>query len=122
MLTGPVVSPLVFRRSCSKNGTIAAGFSIGSGAAFSIISATSSEALARAFALTTGGRGAAFFFLTTFFLGVALDVELDCERSRSGVIETAARIEAVRSHRITVSPEPELARLSRTSLAYAALC
>ena len=69
MLSGPVVSPLLVRRNCSKNGTIAAGFSIGISAVRSSIPVTSSEASARACALTGGGLGTrlALFFFFFFF-------------------------------------------------------
>src|SRR5260370_5136684 len=67
MLSGPEVSPLLVRRNCSKNGTMAAGFSMGMPAVRSSIPLTSSEASDLACALTGGpfGMGLVFFF---FFL------------------------------------------------------
>jgi hypothetical protein len=82
MLTGPVDSPLPARRSCSKKGTMAAGFSMGIPAVRSIITETSSEASALAAALTTGALGivrlTVFFFF--FFAAGGLAAVLDWER------------------------------------------
>ena len=82
MLSGPVDSPLAARRNCSKNGTMAAGFSMGIPAVRSSMSVTSSEACALAAALTGGGFGTLrffFFFFFAFALALGLDVVVDWE-------------------------------------------
>src|ERR1700689_373033 len=67
MLTGPADSPLLARRNCSKNGTMAPGFSSGMSRLRSRIPVTSSVAWVRAATLTGGVLGATTLRLTVFF-------------------------------------------------------
>src|SRR5579872_931617 len=121
MLSGPSASPLLMRRNCSKNGTIAAGFSIGIPAVRSIIPETSSDACARATRLTAGGFGtvrrlATVFFFFFFFadeLGDLVDapvvevfvVEV-CENRKNGAAARTSQTGAAGSFLTPISGPP----------------
>src|SRR5262245_46624304 len=102
MLSGPVDSPVFSRRSCSKNGTIAAGFSIGIPAVRSIHSVTSSLADARAFALTGGAFGIRYFFFAVvfdvvfFFFAEEVEVVAAWERKKTGATSSSDSADVAR--------------------------
>src|SRR5947207_10860875 len=105
MLNGPVDSPLFNRRNYSKNGTIAAGFSIGIPAVRSIHPVTSSLAVARAFALTGGAFGTRLFFLAVlvavfFFFALEVEVVAAWERKKTGATSRSKSAGVARSGRI----------------------
>src|SRR5260370_35995182 len=98
MLSGPEVSPLLVRRNCSKNGTMAAGFSMGMPAVRSSIPVTSSEASDLACALTGGPFGIrlVFFF---FFLAGAVSLVV-WESTKHGAASISSTPEAAPNSRI----------------------
>src|SRR5881628_3512263 len=99
MLSVPEASPLAVRRNCSKNGTMAAGFSIGIPAVRSSIPDTSSLAFARAFALTGGAFGTRLlFFADFFFFAPAVWPAAFWEWKKNGPVARSIRAEAARSH------------------------
>src|SRR6185436_3180479 len=112
--SGPAVSPVAPRRNCSKNGIMAAGFSIGMLAVRSSIPETSSDARARALALTGGAlriRARFFAGFFTVFVFFALEVlpAASNERTNKGVAARIDRAATGRSHRMVC-----LARKRRT--------